>query len=40
VTRTGVEPVLPPTNLRSVPEGRCPQTDRRTGHLGAYFPRS
>jgi hypothetical protein len=24
VTRTGVEPVLPPTNLRSVPEGRCP----------------
>ena len=21
-------------------KGRCPRTDRRTGHLGAYFPRS
>ena len=21
-------------------KGRCPRTDRRTGHVGAYFPRS
>ena len=37
VTRTGVEPVLPPTNLRSVPEGRRPQTDRLAGPCVAHI---